>query len=183
MNALLPPNSTPFERAIDDAGAARLEPLFDAPANYQDPATCPPKFLSRLAWALSVDHWRSDWPEAVKRAVIAASPRVHRLKGTVAAVRAAVEAFVPGARLIEWFSPEGRSAGMPRFSAVVEAAVAPAPGSAVRLAADVAAAARAAAPVRARLSVRMRAHVGQSLAIAARPGRPIVAARLTVEIE
>ena len=33
----------------------------------------------------------TDWPEATKRAVIAASPRVHRLKGTVAAGAQAVE--------------------------------------------------------------------------------------------
>lgn len=102
MSQLLPPNSTPLERAVDATAAARLDGLPVIIRSLWNHATCPTDWLGVLAWALSVDNWRSDWPEATKRAVIAASPRVHRLKGTVAAVRAAIAPF--GTAVIrEWF--------------------------------------------------------------------------------
>lgn len=107
--SLLPPNSTPVERTAEGL-ASHVRDLPVAVRELWNPATCPPAFLPWLAWALSVDTWRSDWPMAVKRAVIAASPRVHRLKGTVAAVRAAIAPFGQIA-IREWFQdPTGTMA-------------------------------------------------------------------------
>lgn len=180
--SLLPPNSTPAERAIEGLSSH----VRDLPVPIRDlwnPATCPAAFLPWLAWAFSVDTWRSEWSEATKRAVIAASPRVHRLKGTVAAVRAAVEAFGVPARVIEWFSAEGQAADLQPYTAVVEALltkVTPEPGAA--LLADLLASAEAAAPARVHLLVRLASTGAAGVARIAHVRRPVTVARFTAEV-
>ena len=52
--------------------------------------------------------WSDAWPEAQKRAVIAASPMVHRLKGTLGAVRRALAAFDLESRIVEWWQDGSR---------------------------------------------------------------------------
>ncbi|TFF20822.1 phage tail protein I [Jiella endophytica] len=101
---LLPPNATPIERAVLTAELARLaksEP--EIVATVWHPQTCPAALLPWLAWALSVDTWDDRWPEAVKRDVIAASPQVHRLKGTRAAVEEALTAMRLAIKIEEWW--------------------------------------------------------------------------------
>lgn len=101
---LLPSNATALERAIADVDGTRLLATPTAfIAALWDPAKCPADLLPYLAWALSVDVWNPDWPEATKRAVIAASPAVHRRKGTRAAVEDAVGALGLVARFQEWW--------------------------------------------------------------------------------
>lgn len=90
--SILPPNSTPMERALEATFAARLDALPLPVGQMMNPATCPAAFLPWLAWALSVDEWSPDWTEETQRAAIAASIGVHRRKGTVAALRAAIAA-------------------------------------------------------------------------------------------
>lgn len=108
MTDLLPANSTALERAIsnamDRAGA------IPTPADTMwDPARIPAEYLPWLAWAASVDDWDPDWPEARKRAAIAASADWHRHKGTRPSVMAVLTgAGYPAAVLIE--DPE-----MPRY--------------------------------------------------------------------
>lgn len=85
MTDLLPANSTPAERAISNAMARAWD--IPAPAGLMwDPARIPAAYLPWLAWAVSVDHWDPDWPEATKRAAIAGSAAWHRIKGTRPAV-------------------------------------------------------------------------------------------------
>lgn len=98
---LLPPNATPMERAISQA-ASRGETIPTPLRELWDPWTCPESHLPWLAWALSVDTWEAGWPAARKRAVIDASYTVHKHKGTVAAMRAAVAALGYGIELVEW---------------------------------------------------------------------------------
>jgi len=89
LPTLLPPNATPLERRLTAsgfAGAAGIVPTL------WHPATCPARLLPWLAWAESVDDWNEEWSEERKRAVIAASRAVHRLKGTPAAIRQALAA-------------------------------------------------------------------------------------------
>ncbi|NKD86596.1 phage tail protein I, partial [Haematospirillum jordaniae] len=88
---LLPPSASHLERLLADVDAVRLGTLDIVIRDIWNPATCPAPFLPWLAWALSVDVWNPDWPEARKRAVIAASFQVHRHKGTRRAVREALE--------------------------------------------------------------------------------------------
>jgi phage tail P2-like protein len=103
---LLPINATRTERDIEQAtGRADLLP---APLReLWNPDTCPAALLPWLAWSLSVDVWKSDWPESTKRAVVSASMDVHRRKGTVRAVRDAVGALDTALSVREWWQYGG----------------------------------------------------------------------------
>lgn len=108
---LLPPYATDWERRAVWAGPDYdvIVAAIDKLARLHDAQTCPVEYLPWLAWALSVDTWDADWPEATKRSVIAASWDVHRYKGTVFAVRRALEALDFEAHITEWFerTPQG----------------------------------------------------------------------------
>lgn len=121
MSDLLPASATPLERALDAAGAARIAAI-DVPIDMLwNPADCPLSLLPWLAWALSVDDWDTSWDESTQRAVVAAAIEIHRKKGTVAAVRAAITSLGHTGRLVEWWQTEPR--GTPHtFSAEVEIA-------------------------------------------------------------
>lgn len=174
---LLPPNSTPLEVQTEAAAAARLAGLAVFIRDLWNPLTCPAAWLPALAWALSVDVWRSQWPEGTKRAVVAASPRVHRLKGTVGAVKAALGA-VAGTlpvRLIEWFQPGG--SGIP-YTAIAEIELHgddTVDGSLTR---DLVQAVEASRNVRSRVLVRLSVAFEAGLAVAAHLGRPMTTVRL-----
>lgn len=105
--SLLPPNATVQERALE--ATVRRATDQNVPVRYVwSPDACPKDLLPWLAWALSVDVWDPSWPEAVKRDVLRASVGVHRKKGTVGAVRRALEALDLGAITIrEWFEYGG----------------------------------------------------------------------------
>lgn len=88
---LLPRDYPRFGRAVDEASAA----LADVPvplAALWNPLTCPESHLAWLAWALSVDVWDDAWPVEAKRDMTARALQLHRLKGTLAGIRAYVEA-------------------------------------------------------------------------------------------
>lgn len=100
-DSLLPPNSTPFERSAEGA-TSRLSDVPVLVRNVWNVQTCPASLLPWLAWALGVNEWDSGWTEATQRAVIAASAAVHRIKGTVASIKQALDAAgYPGAIVIE----------------------------------------------------------------------------------
>lgn len=104
MNAasLLPPNASGLERALERATVR----LGDVPTPLRDlwnPDTCPAELLPYLAWALSIDSWSSDWPEAVKRARVRQALGIQRRKGTARSVRDVVEAFGGAVAIREWF--------------------------------------------------------------------------------
>lgn len=105
-DSLLPPNATPLERCIERVFAARLAALDTGIAAATDPATCPPAFLPWLAWQRSVDQWSPDWPTAIKRAVVADSLRLHRIKGTRGAVEQAVKSFGGSIIIDEWWQQD-----------------------------------------------------------------------------
>jgi len=107
-NSLLPPNATRFERALE-AGAARIVDIH-APADIDDPMTCPVEVLPWLAWGLSVDGWDPDWTDADKRAAVAGSIELHRHKGTRMSVETVLGRFDQLARLIEWHEAAPRRA-------------------------------------------------------------------------
>ncbi|MGE4296933.1 MAG: phage tail protein I [Desulfovibrionaceae bacterium] len=101
MADLLPESATDQERAISES-AARLAEVPVIQRDLWNPATCPAYLLPWLAWALSVDLWDDAWPKTRKRAVIAASVAVHRIKGTPAAVEAMLAAMGFDAGVVEW---------------------------------------------------------------------------------
>ena len=94
MTTLLPPNSTSLETAVDLAVAKSIETIPERGIyNQWHPDTCPEPLLGYLAWAVSVDDWSPDWDSKTKRAVIAASLKVHQHKGTLAAVHRVLAAL------------------------------------------------------------------------------------------
>lgn len=104
MTSLLPPNSTDLERKLAEAG----KDAFDLPSIriIKDIDQVPSQFLPFIAWQKSVDYWDENWQEALKRKVIKESRALHRLKGTPAAIKRALEPFGYEVTLIEWFKAE-----------------------------------------------------------------------------
>jgi phage tail P2-like protein len=107
-DSLLPPNATPLEKSLE-AATARLGEVPVPVDTLFDPWACPASHLPWLAYHLSVDHWNTAWPETTKRRVTAAAIAVHRRKGTVGAVRRALEALGAPPDPVEWWqmTPEG----------------------------------------------------------------------------
>ena len=89
---------------------ALSETVLDIPVDLHrlwDPFSCPVTFLSWLADSLSVDTWDENWPESVKRRVIAESVPSHIKKGTVGAIRASLNALDVDVQLQEWWQTGG----------------------------------------------------------------------------
>lgn len=106
-DSLLPPNASELEQAFERVSQRATS--VDVPiASMWSPASAPSSTLPWLAWSLSVDEWGSEWPEDVKREAIASSPQVHRLKGTVGAVRRALSALGVDIELVEWWQNGGQ---------------------------------------------------------------------------
>lgn len=106
MHDLLPPNATDFERSLSLTGS-RIEAVEVPLPQLLDPMTCPISVLPFLAWAYSVDHWDPTWPEKVRRQVVAASLKVHKIKGTPGAVYDALTALDLDSNIEEWFEYDG----------------------------------------------------------------------------
>ena len=92
MSDLLPINATPQERALS-LTTARAGSLPVPVGELWDPYTCPLAVLPWLAWSLAVDPWDSNWTEGQKRQAIAESIAVHRVKGTIGALKRALQAI------------------------------------------------------------------------------------------
>lgn len=169
-------NASPLERALERL-TRRIDDLDVPIGRLMSPTNAPASVLPWLAFGLSVDSWRGDWTEATKRGAIAASIPIHRRKGTVGAVRAAMTAVAAGApvNIIEWFQPGGT--GQPH-TATIEADVTA--GAPINLIEDLVQAAGASAPVRVHMSARLVARPRSGAATTARLRRPIVSADLAV---
>lgn len=90
---LLPPNASPLERALELAMAhyGDVEER-DVPVDrLWRPRECPVQALPWLAWALGVKRWDPTWPEATRRDVVARAIETHRRRGTIGAVRRALD--------------------------------------------------------------------------------------------
>ena len=101
-NHLLPPNSSALEKALSTL-AGRIDTLGYQLENLMDPAACPVSFLPCLAWGLSVDGWRADLPEAIKRSMISAALLVHKRKGSAAALKDVMKSLAVHGRITEWW--------------------------------------------------------------------------------
>lgn len=108
MSNLLPPNATITEANFDEA-FSRVENVPTPARTTIDPDNAPASILPWMAWAQSVDNWEVDWTEQQKRAVIKAAYAVHRQKGTVFALRTALEALGYDLTVQEWYQqiPQG----------------------------------------------------------------------------
>ena len=104
MNSLLPPNASKLERKIAQVGKS----AFDLPTIrvIRDIDAIPSQFLPFIAWQRSVDYWDENWQDSLKRKAIQDSKQQHKLKGTAAAIKRALEPFGYEVKLIEWFQVE-----------------------------------------------------------------------------
>jgi len=104
LTSLLPPNSTDLERKFAEAG----KDAFDLPSIriIKDIDQVPAQFLPFIAWQKSVDYWDDNWQEALKRQVIKSSKEQHKIKGTPAAIKRALEPFGYEVKLIEWWQAQ-----------------------------------------------------------------------------
>ena len=102
MKSLLPPNHTALEKNIASAG----EDAFDIASIkvIKNIDEVPMQFLSFLAYQKSVDYWDESWQDALKRQVIKDAKEQHKIKGTAAAIKQALEPFGYEVKLIEWFN-------------------------------------------------------------------------------
>ena len=105
FKSVLPPHSTYLERALEIAS-------FWVVCNSEiidiwSPTSAPEQFLPWLAWSVSVDEWDENWPVEIKRDVILASHKIHRIKGTRGAVQKALDAMGFEAEITEWWEPGG----------------------------------------------------------------------------
>lgn len=82
---LLPPNSTPLERALALACEYTADP--GVIRTLWDPYTCPTDLLPWLAWSLSIKEWDDTWAEDRKRDRIADAFAIAKTEGTVASIR------------------------------------------------------------------------------------------------
>lgn len=103
MSELLPPSSTPLERALADT-VSKVSTLPTPARDLWNPDTCPVELLPWLAWAFSLDDWDVTWTEAQQRAAVKASYSVHRYKGTIGSVKDALQALGLGVQVQEWFN-------------------------------------------------------------------------------
>ncbi len=110
----LPDTATGLARAMDLLERRLLQLPVQMIA--KDPFVVDVKLLDHLAWELSVDVWDFDWPEDIKRNMIAASVELHRFKGTPHAIKRALAIFDVDTEFLEWFEPEGVSEGLERGS-------------------------------------------------------------------
>lgn len=106
---LLPPSSTPVERKLAQVGAD-IEDVPIPLRMLRRAATTPADLLPWLAWERSVDRWDDAWTEEAKRKAITNSFLIHKLKGTIGALRRVVEPLGYLLEVTEWWQmvPEGR---------------------------------------------------------------------------
>ncbi|MFZ4219698.1 phage tail protein I [Enterobacter ludwigii] len=99
---LLPPSSTLYERNL----AQVMAKFFDVDIPLRtlwNPDTCPVDLLPYLAWAFSVYRWDEKWDEATRRKTIRDSFFLHQHKGTISALRRAVEPMGYLISVTEWW--------------------------------------------------------------------------------
>lgn len=101
MKSLLPPNHTALEEKITIVGGDAFDLASIMVIKNIDQV--PPQFLSFLAHQKSVDYWDENWQDTLKRQVIKDAKEQHKIKGTTAAIKRALEPFGYEVKLIEWF--------------------------------------------------------------------------------
>jgi phage tail P2-like protein len=105
--SLLPPASTKFEKALEQAAAALLD--FRAPVReVWSPAECPTGHLPWLAWGLAISHWKTGWTVERKREAVADAIPYHRRKGTRQAVAEILTEHHPAFHIVEWHEANPR---------------------------------------------------------------------------
>ncbi|MFS8181398.1 phage tail protein I [Pseudovibrio denitrificans] len=104
---VLPPNSAAVAVALDLVEDRMSGLPAEVIRDCLDPMRAPASLLDHLGWELSVDVWDREWPEQVKRRVLAVSEEVHKYKGTPYSIKTALDALGVTAHLLEWWQEGG----------------------------------------------------------------------------
>ncbi len=109
IKSILPPNASVLQKDVEAVITERLLSLnIDVISWMNNADICPEEILPWLAWAVSVDVWDNNWSIETKRSVIKESIQVHKLKGTIGALRRALASFgFADIRIEEWFDYGG----------------------------------------------------------------------------
>ncbi|MFZ3482226.1 phage tail protein I [Sphingomonas sp. 3-13AW] len=107
-HSLLPPNATRIERAVEQA-TARIGDVQVPVADLMNAQAIPAAWLPWLGWHVSVDSWDAEWTEDEKRAAVADSIGLHRIKGTRASVETVLGRYDRLLHLIEWHQATPRA--------------------------------------------------------------------------
>ena len=104
---LLPINASDLLKDLENI-SLRATTLETLNRYVNNPDLAPEHILPWLAFAVSADDWSDGWSEQIKRNVIRASIEVHKKKGTIGALRKALEAFnYKNITVEEWFDYGG----------------------------------------------------------------------------
>lgn len=172
--SILPPGSTPLEKALEQVAAKLLDIEINIRAVWS-PDDCPLELLPWLAWGLSLDNWSTDWPEAIKRERVRRAIAIAKRKGTAESVRTVVASFGGSVAIREWWQMEPK--GAPHsFSLVLNLDQAGAPATAAFVDQVIAAVNRA-KPVRSQFTFT-QGLTAQALAGLVVAIRPTIYARL-----
>lgn len=180
LPTLLPPNTTPLERALESADAQALR-MRMGHADIKNPHRCPSPLLPWLAWELSLDTWDTTWPEHIKRQRIASAINIQRHKGTAGSVRDVIESFGGTVVIREWWEQEPR--GIPHtFELLLTLSGRPGIDPSARYVEDVIAEVNRTKPVRSHFAFTQGAEFEERLGIVAAL-RPAVYRRLKFGFE
>ena len=122
LTDLLPPNLAADEdilamAAAFDAQFSQLVGSIEQPAIYMRIDQLTSLQLDHLAVQYDVSPWRESWPVAMKRSVIRATYMTLCRRGTVEAVKTAVEALGSAVQIVEWWQEQPK--GTPHTFKVV----------------------------------------------------------------
>ena len=107
ISSLLPANSSKLERDIEAVIAKRFASLEIVNRKIFNQDECAGNLLEYLACLLSLDAWESSWNSDKRRQAVKNSLSIHRKKGTIHALKKALENFSYQSEITEWFQPGG----------------------------------------------------------------------------
>ena len=107
FQSLLPKNATNLEVNIEEV-ASRIEEFpAEVILDVWNTEKCPLEIVTWLGWMLSVEIWRLDWPEAIKRKMLRKSIELHLKKGTIRAIELILSCLdIYNYELVEWWETE-----------------------------------------------------------------------------
>lgn len=106
LKSILPSNSLPSERALEQASAEIISAVPLLIRASRTPENCPEHLLPWLAWEFGVDTWNTDWTAQEKRRAISRAAYIHRHRGTKAAITRSLDDSPFSPTIKEWFEQE-----------------------------------------------------------------------------
>jgi len=109
FKSILPNNATQLERDIE-ASVSRFEKFStETILDIWQSETCPLDIVTWLSWTLSVEIWKLDWPESIKRDFLKKSVELHLKKGTRHSIDLILSCLgIKTYRIVEWWELEPR---------------------------------------------------------------------------